>query len=229
MMRMRVLRYGLVWKLMLLVVLLFCVSHVSADMIETGKKNINVHYKLMNSDSYPEYVFLVYTFAPMIGCYSIINSDEEFGGYKFSSALIYAIRASEYEKIQIGDSDKSVQEFFETNPYLLASNVQLTFIGKKVPDIDPLVDQIIILEIVECTQRIFTLRISSIHYRYSDGAIEEVTYQINDVTPVRIHPSDLPEPLSRKVAWAWYCIIPLAALCGVVILRKAGKLGGVSR
>lgn len=227
-MRMRITRHSVVCRLVLIIILMSCVSTVSADIIEPGKKLIPVQYKLTNIDDYPNYVFLLYIFAPMIG-YSEIKSEKEINGYKFSSASIYAIRASDYRKMEIGDSDENIKQFFENNPQLIQSNVRLTFLGKKVPDVDPLVAQIIILEIKELTKAGFSLRLSSIEYRYSDGTIEEVTYQTKDLTPNPIYPSDLPEPLSRKVVWAWYCIMPLAALCGVVILRKAGKLGGFSR
>jgi hypothetical protein len=190
--------------------------------MEPGKKPIQVYYKLTNIDSYPDYVFLVYTFAPMIS-YSEIQPDEEIRGYKFSNAYIYAMKASEYRNLEIGDGDENIKQFFEHNDYLIQSNVELSFSGKQVPDIDPLETQTILLEIDILTQTFLKIRLSSIQYGYSDGTIEKVTYQTEDVTPDIIQPYNLPEPPSHAVVGLWYAVIPSCAVFGIVIVMKIVK------
>ena len=191
-------------------------------MIQPGTKLIPVQYTLTNIDEYPDYVFLMYTFAPMIR-FSEIKPGEAVGGYKYSSANIYAIPASEYSKITIGDNDRNIKQFFENNPCLIQSNVQLTFLGKEVPSIDPLETQIINLEIQEITQAVLTLRLSSIHYRYSDGSIKKVPYPTTYLTPAIIYPSTLPEPPSHTIDGLWYFIVPSIALVGIVLLTTIVK------
>jgi hypothetical protein len=222
-MRMKITQHALVWGLILFIVIFFNVSLVSADMIEPGKKLIHVQYKITNIDEYPDYVFLVYYFSPMIG-YLETTPDKEFSGYKFSSASIYAIQESEYLKINIGSDDKEIKDFFENNPSLIQSNVRLTFLGKTVPDIDPLETQIILFEITDLTKTSVTLRLSSLQYRYTDGSSEEVTYPVDELTPAIIHPSELPEPSSRQIIGAWYFIVPTAAFFGIVVVIKTAKL-----
>lgn len=207
------------WSLLFLIGILFCVSHVSADIIEPGKKSIQVYYKVTNIDSCPDYVFLVYTFSPMIS-YSEIKANEEITGYKFSNANIYAMKASEYENLIIGEDYESIKQFFEQNDHLIQSNVELTFSGKQVPEIDPLVSQTILLEIDILTRTSLKIHLSSIHYTYSDGTIEEVTYRTDDRTPDIIYPSDLPEPLSRNAVWLWYTVIPSCAVLGIAIVIR---------
>jgi hypothetical protein len=214
-------RDGLIVSSSLLMLVFFCVLSVSADIIEPGKTNVQVQYKVTNIECYPDYIFLVYT-SPMIS-YSQIGLDEEIRGYKFTTACLYAIRISDYTNVTIGDSDEELQQFFENNPKLIQSNIRLTFLGKIVPDFDTLQTQTILLEIKSLTQLSLKIQISSIQYRSSDGTIEEVSYHGGDFSSAIIYPAYLPEPLDRSMIWMWYVLVPSCTLPGIIATLKIAK------
>ena len=219
MMRMNMIHHALLKCMFSLFVIFLCMSAASADLIEPGKKLVQVEYKLTNIISYPTYVFLLYTFAPMVG-YRVIKSGDSIGGYKLSEAYIYAIKNSDYLNVHIGDSDREIKQFFKNNTHLIRSNVQLLFSGKQVPEIDPLVSQTINLQIDLLNQTFLEIQLSSISYQYNDGTIEKVTYSNHDAPLTIINPSNLPEPPVRLTSWIWFLLIPFLAIFGLVFIIK---------
>ena len=219
-------RYALIQALIVLIFIFFGVYQASADMIEPGKKIIPVFYRVTNLDAYPDYVFLLYTFAPMKR-YAVITGGEKFGEYKFSTSTLYAIKASEYRILIVGNTSEDIQKFFDTTPQLISSNLQLSYMGKTVFDRDPLVAQEITLNIILLTSIEFKIQLSSINYFYSDGTVENVPY--SNTTPTHIIPSNLPEPLNHRIIWIVYLLIPIGAILGIVLIKKIMKQKGVER
>ena len=78
-----------------MLILAFNISSAYADVIEPGKKDIKLSYQISNINSFPIYVFLLH--GSPSPSYEILNSSE-FSFYKLSTASIYAVKRSSFNK-----------------------------------------------------------------------------------------------------------------------------------
>lgn len=202
---------------LLMLILTFFPSNACADVIEPGMKEIKNYYKISNINDYSDYVFLIHgNPSPM---YEIINSSK-FSFYKLSHVSIYAVRRSYFNEDYLKDkSDAEIQEYFQNNPEVIHSNIELDGLYGTVKMDNPLDTAVTILKVVSLNDNELEIEKSKIIYVYNDGSLEEKIFKKQNDTP---QPSQNTSP--SFFAEFWYFILPVLAIAAIGLILVSRRL-----
>lgn len=203
-------------SLIFVFILALGISSTYADVIEPGKKNINLSYKILNINDFPNYIFLLHgTPSPS---HEILNSSE-FSFYKLSTASVYAVKKSNFNKEILDQQDnEAMDNYFNNNSNVLHSNLELSGSYGTLNETSNLNNAVIILEIVSVNDTSLLMKKSKIIFNFTDGTTQEKNF-LNDNTT--------PEPTKTQnistIDYIWYLILPILAaiiIIAILITRK---------
>lgn len=204
-----------------LIILTIIPSIVYADVIIPGTKSISWCYEISNMEDYPDYVFLLHG-KPMMD-YKIVEPDECFSFYKFTTVSIYAVEKSKFNENELKEKNYTeIENYFTNNPNVIPSDIQLgSYSYRTVKENDPLEKAVTTLQIISLTGNNLHVQKSKITYTYTDGTFEEKPFQVQDV---------IPEPSKKAIipwwfAEFWYIILPVlaAAIIAAILLSRRLK------
>ncbi len=220
----------LIVSLISILILSTTASVAFADVIEPGMKEVKFYYTILNTNNYPDYVFLIHgTPSPP---YEIINSSE-FSFYKSSTVSIYAIKKSDFNKIELSNmSSSEIDKFFNNDPRVIKSDIKLEGSYKQVSINDPLEKATVVLNITSLNQnemnssntsvwgakihKILAIQKTKVIFTYADGKSQEEIFKDQNITP---------EP-SSKTDWIpelGYIVIPIVAIIAIAIILISRK------
>lgn len=175
-----------------------------ADVVEPGQKEVKYYYKLTNLDQYPDYILLAHGIPQPT--YLILNEDE-FSFYKFSRVSIYAVPRAQFQENQLQNMNTTIlEQYFQTNPPVIPSNIILEGVYAQVMVSDPLDKVVVYLEIQSINPRYMEIKKTKIVYIYNDGTKAEKSC---------IDQNNTPPPPAKPLNYSdiiWYMILPLVAL-----------------
>jgi hypothetical protein len=205
-------------SLLIIVVLIlaFNISSAYADVIEPGKKDIKLSYKISNINSFPLYVFLLQgNPSPQ---YEILNASE-FSFYKLSTASIYAVKRSSFNSDTLNQNNQSaVEDFFKNNSNVIHSNLELEGSYGTVDQNNQLNGALIVLEIVSVNDTALEIEKSKIIFSFTDGSTQEKAFKADNTTPVPTKTKQI-----AIIDYLWYLILPLLAaiaIIGILLYRR---------
>lgn len=196
-------------SILIVFILAFNISFAYADVIEPGKKNINLGYQISNINNFPYYVFLLH--ADPFPEYEILNSSE-FSFYKLSTASIYAVKRSTFNKNFLAQANQTeIDEYFNNNSDVIHSNLKLFGNYGSVNQNDELENVTIVLEIVSVNETDLVIKKSKIIYSFTDGSTQENAFTNENNTP---------EPTKPKTSiyYLWYLVVPVLAAIAIAIV-----------
>ncbi len=92
----------------------FCGPTVYADVIDPDEKEVQTSYQIINLDSYPDYVFLLYGY-PFYYDIMVLNSSQ-FSFYKFSTLSVYAVEKSNFNEDKLRQlNETQLQDYFASS------------------------------------------------------------------------------------------------------------------
>ncbi|MBT3814739.1 hypothetical protein HOE37_00095 [Candidatus Woesearchaeota archaeon] len=204
---------------------LFLVSSVTADMMPAGHKSVRYTFEIENIADYPDHVFILYG---EIGTREILEPGQEVHFYKYSSPYIYAIKKTDFdlknfEQLKEGDY-KVMENYFETNPDLIKSDLQLTNYGM-VSEFDPLDKAKDVLKIKLLDENNLLIVKDKVIYTYEDGTSEEKVYGQQGITSSLDH-GGFPVPSRTTIFPPWTMsalflsgfLLSLSALILIIVL-----------
>lgn len=201
-------------SIILVIILAFNISFAFADVIEPGQKQVNLSYQISNINNFPYYVFLLHgTPSPN---YEILNASE-FSLYKLSTASIYAVKRSTFNKNILTQANESaVDEYFNNNSDVIHSNLQLEGGYGNVDSNNQLENATIILEIETINDTSLEIKKSKIIYGFTDGSTQEQVFT-NNSTPV---PN---KTKYNSVDYLWFLVLPILAAIAIAIVLLSKK------
>jgi hypothetical protein len=160
-----------------------------ADVAVEGWGQYNYNYVITNIGDYPDYVFL--TSSGIWGWEHITvieNRTGSFGGgYKLDSFQVNAIKSSKLdwnalkdEGEVINEEDKPRVDFFEDNPNIASSNLNLP-VATSLEDTQNIDDITVYLKVNSIEGRSINLSETRVVYRYLDGHIETIPINGDDI------------------------------------------------
>ena len=146
---------------------LLFISHAFADVIQPGEKAINFDYQLTNIQDYPDYVFILHGMpSPTM---EILNSSE-FSFYKLSTCSIYAIKKTDFNKINMSKmNDTEVETFLMNDSRVARSNLELEGQYGSVSIDNPLESALVLLRINSIQGNNLEIQKTKIVYGYDNG------------------------------------------------------------
>ncbi len=197
--------------LAIICLLLFCLSTfqtIYADVIDPGEKELpTINYHIINKDSYPDYVFLLHGVPSPP--YMVLVSGE-FSFYKLSTASIYAVENSKFNRGELeGFNYTQIDDYFANNPNVIHSNLDLNGSFRAADQAGLIRDVIIELEITKLNQTSMEIKKNRIIYVFQDGTNKTAEYQDQNITP---QPDNIP------VNMIWYLAIPLVAAIAIILV-----------
>lgn len=200
-------------SLLIIVVLIlaFNISSAYADVIEPGKKEIKLSYKISNINSFPMYVFLLHgSPSPQ---YEILNASE-FSFYKLSTASIYAVKRSSFNMDSLNQNNQGVvEDFFKNNSNVIHSNLELEGSYGTVDQNNQLNGALIVLEIVSVNENALEIEKSKIIFSFTDGTTQEKAFKAGNTTPVPTKTKQI-----AIIDYLWYLILPLLAAIAIICI-----------
>lgn len=200
--------------LIALMVLLLFTTGVTADILDPSRKYVYYCFTIENQDQYSDYTFIL---QGQLFTNKILKTGECITFYKYDTTKILAIKTVNFNQTEFEMlSDLHNQEeanrlinYFENNPYLLKSDLQLN-IYPSLPKDAVLKQAKDILKIENINENNFIIKKEKIVYTYDDGSVEEKPY----VVP------GWPEPKSSKAIYLWYFGLPILSLSIIIYWRK---------
>jgi len=189
---------------------LFLVSFVCADVIEPGQRVITITNVITNMGDYPDYVFFQvgYLGPGMCPAQVVGNNGVIPGGYKFCDFSVFAVKSSDFGDAYISDVNQafedidfrarnsetpvSVQE--ELDSYLASKGAEKVISGVRFQEVVPE---------------------SSTEQSYTE-------YYTVDLGTVREQPADV--VVERNYLLYMYIVVPLVALCIILFLLIKKKV-----
>ncbi len=122
-------------KYLVLIVLLFSLTLVSADMITPGEKTISIENKITNIHDFPEYIFVSTGRLGDVGKYNemcgleLVGDDGVIlgGGYKFCSFSVYAVKEQEFnEEILNSGNVNEINNYLDLYATEVVQNVRFS-------------------------------------------------------------------------------------------------------
>lgn len=201
-------------SIIIVFILAFNISFAYADVIEPGKKELNLGYQISNINNFPYYVFLLH--ADPFPEYEILNSSE-FGFYKLSTGSIYAVKRSTFNKNFLSQANQTeIDQYFNNNSDVIHSNLTLYGNFGSVDANDELENVTIILEIVSVNETDLEIKKSKIIYGFKDGTTQEKPFTSQNNTPD-------PTKTYTPVSYLWYLVVPILAAIAIVIVLIARR------
>jgi hypothetical protein len=204
--------------IIIVLILAFNISSAYADVIEPGKKNIILSYKISNINSYPNYVFLLH--GNPSPSYEILNSSE-FSFYKLSTASIYAVKQSKFnQKILNQNNQTAVDNYFKDDANVIHSSLVLDGSYGTVDQNNQLNGALIVLEIVSLNDTTLELKKSKIIFSFTDGSTHGKAFKSDNSTPDQTKNINL-------IDYLWYLILPLLAAIALLVILIPRRRGSV--
>ncbi|MDO9044077.1 MAG: hypothetical protein Q7U35_02095 [Methanobacteriaceae archaeon] len=206
------------YLIVFLIAALLFIPTAFADVIQPGEKAINFDYQLTNIKDYPDYVFILHGMpSPTME----ILSSSEFSFYKFSTCSIYAIKKTDFNKINMSKMNDTEVETFLMNDSLVArSNLELEGQYGSVTIDNPLEGALVLLRINSIQGNNLEIQKTKIVYGYSDGKKTEKTFQSQNQTP------EPPNSQNSLTNYIYYLVVPIIAaiiLIYIIAKRKSNK------
>jgi hypothetical protein len=202
--------------IIIVLILAFNISSAYADVIEPGKKEIKLSYQISNINNFPMYVFLLH--GSPSPPYEILNASE-FSFYKLSTASIYAVKRSTFNKDVLNQNNQSaVDNYFNNNSNVIPSNLELEGSYGTVDTNNQLNGALIVLEIVSINDTSLEIKKSKIIFSFIDGTTQEKTFKSDNSTPVPTKTKEI-----ATIDYLWYLVLPLMAaiaIIGIFLYRR---------
>lgn len=196
-----------------LAALLISTTPASADIIMPGQKSISYCFEIANISEFPDYAFIV-SFAEPIGGHQMIEQGKCVQFYKLARPVIYAAPKAGFSPSEIPADKAAEKSYFDTNPKLLKSSVQISNPGT-VDEKDPRSEAVDVLRVVGMSGRTLDIKKESVRYVYTNGARETLPYMSQD---------ERPEPKAIPAPWYLYGLIAVPVLAaiglGALFLRR---------
>jgi hypothetical protein len=206
------------YLIIFLIITLLFIPFASADVIQPGEKAINFDYQLTNIQDYPDYVFILHGMPNPTA--EILNSSE-FSFYKLSTCSIYAIKKTDFNKINMSKmNDTEVETFLMNDSRVARSNLELEGQYGSVGIDNPLESALVLLRINSIQGNNLEIQKTKIVYTYDSGPSVEKTFQNQNQTP---EPSTPGNPFTKYI---YYIIVPIIAaiiLIYIIAKRKSKK------
>ncbi len=216
-------------KLLIFLIVSFCLSSISADVLQEGKKKISFSFEVTNIDSYPDYIFLAYPVnqsngRPMIECETVKNSKPIHLACRYGVPVIYAIKKDLFNPEDINVSginddqerEKKLTAYFTDNKNLIPSvKVTCSSLVDKEERYSAIQRQYKIESVKSDTMLITTEKIL---YKNSSGDI------IDEKTPGEKGDALSPVDVAGK-NFLYYALpaIALVAIVSIVLIRRMKK------
>lgn len=200
------------YLIIFLIISLFSVPSAFADVIQPGEKAIIYDYQLTNIQDYPDYVFILHGMpSPTME----ILSSSEFNFYKLSTCSIYAIKKSDFNKINWTKMNETEVELFLMNDSRVArSNLELEGQYGSVSIDNPLESALILLRINSIQGNNLEIQKTKIVYGYNNGQHKEAKFQNQNQTPE-------PSTQNSLTSYIYYLVVPIiAAIILIYIIAK---------
>jgi len=199
--------------------MLICLSVVPVyvDVIDPDEKEVQTSYQIINLDSYPDYVFLLYGY-PFYHDIVVLNSSQ-FSFYKFSTLSVYAVEKSNFNEDELRQlNETQLQDYFANSTKVIRSDLELEGSYGTVNVANPLSEVLIELEITSLNHTHLEIKKKRIIYTYEGGGVKSADYQDQNTTPQ-------PGPVPSGTDMIWYFGLPLIALAAIliVLLRRRSK------
>ncbi len=202
--------------MIIVLILAFNISSAYADVIEPGKKEINLSYKISNINNYPYYIFLLH--GSPSPSYNILNSSE-FSFYKLSTASIYAVKRSKFNQDFLNQDNQSViDSYFNVDPNVIHSNLTLEGSYGSVDENKQLNDALVVLEIVSVNDTSLEIKKSKIIFSFTDGTTQEKAFKDDNITPVPTKTKDI-----SLIDYLWYLLLPLLSAIAIIVILLRRK------
>ena len=208
-----------------LISIIICVSiipSISADIIMPGTKSSTYRYEIENMNEYSDYVFIRCDLYAPWGEPVLLTIGESFSFYKLSTPSIFAVKEEDFNESDLQKDINEQWEYFEDNPKVIQSNIELEPVFTNLPANEPLESSYIYLEIISIDDASLQIKKDRVVYTYNDGTSEEKYFNSQDTMPERSKKALLPFWFESF----WYFWIPLIAIiCILIILfvRKRDK------
>ncbi len=211
--------------LIFVILFLFLIQNVNADIISPGDKPINYCIDISNLEQYDkDFQFLLpFEFS---NSYRTVKRQTEKNCFIKGGRLntIYAITTDDFTKnVDIVEGDSSDDTFKlpddkTLSNFIIKSGIKLNPISIVAKN-DPLEKAIDVFEITKLDNKNFELKKSKVIYVYTDGTSEEKPYVSQEVRP---------EPSKKAIlpwwfAEFWFVILPFLALIiiiGIIIYKR---------
>ncbi|MBS3166890.1 hypothetical protein J4403_01640 [Candidatus Woesearchaeota archaeon] len=193
------------------ILIIFSSCLVTADVIPSGQKGISYCFRIENLDAYPEYTFLIYSTGTSKG-HEIISQNSCIYFYKLSLPSIYAIKTSEFEKLNLNSTEDESKFFSSNNINLLKSDIALTY--NSLTDEDNPLNAMEDIFTVSSIDNKFEIKKSKIVYIYEDKTQEILPYtsQSERPKPTRVADNYLLSIILSAVA--------LLIIIGIIIFKS---------
>lgn len=206
------------YLIVFLIINLLFIPSAFADVIQPGEKDINFDYQLTNIQDYPDYVFILHGMpSPTME----ILSSSEFSFYKLSTCSIYAIKKTDFNKINMSKmNDTEIETFLMNDSRVARSNLELEGQYGSVTIDNPLESALVLLSINSIQGNNLEIQKNKIVYGYSDGQKTEKAFQNQNQTP---EPPNSQKPLKNYI---YYLVVPIIAaiiLIYIIAKRKSNK------
>lgn len=199
---------------------------VSADLLMPGTKTVSMCHEIRNVNSFRfrDYIFLMASSGP-VGPYSyyiIEKGDCLSVGYKFGSALVYAMKKTDYGDFskQLQSVDPATGDLLKDNPKAIELIAALPG-SKTVKREDPLDKMTVVWEVIlSGDDRLAAEKLKTIN-TYTDGTVEEKAFSNQNAVPASSE-----NPLEATIFYKllFYIIIPAIALIVIVAIIMSRKL-----
>lgn len=200
----------------LMLICLSVVPTVYADVIDPDEKEVQTSYQIINLDSYPDYVLLLYGY-PFYYDIMVLNSSQ-FSFYKFSTLSVYAVEKSNFNEDKLRQlNETQLQDYFASSTNVIRSDMELEGSYGTVNGANPLSEVLIELEITSLNRTHMEIKKKRILYTYEGGDVKSADYQDQNTTPQ-------PDIIPSGVDMIWYFALPLIALTGIVLVLLYRRL-----
>ena len=190
---------------------------VRADVIPPGQRSVQYCFEIANAAAFPDYVLVA---ALIPSGHQVITGGECTGLYR--GATIYAMKRSDYNPAAIPQEGQAQRAFFASSPQVIRPGVQVNAL-RTVAQGDPRTAVADVLTIAALTDTALDLGFTGVRYTFNNGTTQEIPYQEQGQRPEPSAVAPVAQLTSRAISFAWFALLPLAALIAIgaiIILRR---------